>query len=861
MRARFFLVAALLLTLLGHMRVAAAADDEATRTRTRVVSSLDELSPSEQALLLQLGSAATRLTRERLRDCADGQSCSLDALLIQDWRKVLESVAKKLGTQGGWKAGLLAQLVPRGVFEDRLGRDIAANLVTSQKECASLKPPELESLESLPAACRDKAKIDPEVLLSHELLRVLAVGATRIDVISVGATTRIETVEDADDFAKHHLGNGKHAFVIPRDSAITLRVFFNRGRVPVVRTFGSTELAVEVVARNRTCLLFDLRPTIDPNRIVLVNGQDLGNASSVEVPDERLGDREPPAVLILDPSSKKKGQYRRLESRSIPWSELLPGRCHTIQLDLTHRGGLAVIGANALPGCMAQGVTSTKLRTSAEAILEDMGEKPRKMTEWSDTLKHFGKTFGPLQTGRRLGASVGRLDSSEALLTNAGEFARQGFSALISLELSCRGNSPDTAEYTLHATRLDVVKLAEPVDPVSARDVDDDLRPVSESVHGERELEGLMVRVLSRLQGQPYIWTQPDLRLRRLQGSASERVSVYLPPDHTTQAKVKVSLEAHRLSPQEEYICRAPDGAARLSEQSVAKSFWNGRSTTRAHHEEWLSVSPGTESTSTVYWNPYGSGLYVLRLQAGIGGKEKPTTFRCVEVRNQYTYLWFDLSYQRGLGPTPARAARNDSLGYGRLLGGMARATAYDGSFNFGFAVGYGNAVHSRTTPTAWEVKRATTVPGEPVTPPKLPINWTRQSVLFGPEITVRWSGPICDLFRTWVCNRPMRSFDLVARALPLVDVGVVDTSSIDPQLKRFLDGKDGLDLDMSFSLEAGVMIHLSQGLSIDARATMGVLGWDDFALGGRDQHEAQSSITYDAHLVAGGSMGVTWGY
>ncbi|HEX2873934.1 MAG TPA: hypothetical protein VHP33_21915, partial [Polyangiaceae bacterium] len=552
------------------------------------------------------------------------------------------------------------------------------------------------------------------------------------------------------------------------------------------------------------------------------------------------------------------------ETRVVRWSDLLPERCFAIQLDLSHEvGRVAITRTIVPPNCAAQGMTSTKLRSGAEAVLGDLGERVYKLQAWRNTVNDFGSALGELRPGRRFGASVGRFDSGDSLLANAAEAVRQGSRELIQLELSCSGDAPDRTDYTLHATRIDIVPLAETYDDVAGRDVDGDVSLISDVVHGQAELEGLLVRVLARLQGKPYIWTQPDNRLRRLQGATNERVSVYVPSDHEEEVKVKVTLDSYRLLSQEEYVCRKPDGSPGLSTQAVAKSFWGTRTPVRGHKIEQLRVSPGTESTSTMDWNPYGGGLYLLRVQATFADRSSVnTTFRCVEVQNQDAYVWFNLSYQRGLGPTPARAARDDSVSYGRLLLGMARATAYDGSFNFGVTAGYGNAVYSRSTPTAWELTPATGgVSPVPTGPVALPINWTRQSLLFGPAISVRWSGPLCQLLWGWTCTRPLRSIDLVARALPLLDIGIVNTSSVDPQLRRMLDGRDGLDLDLSASLEAGVMVHLGPTLSLELQGNVGVLGWDDLAMGGRDQSEAQSSITYDAHFIAGGSMGMLWGF
>jgi hypothetical protein len=101
----------------------------------------------------------------------------------------------------------------------------------------------------------------------------------------------------------------------------------------------------------------------------------------------------------------------------------------------------------------------------------------------------------------------------------------------------------------------------------------------------------------------------------------------------------------------------------------------------------------------------------------------------------------------------------------------------------------------------------------------------------------------------------------LIARVLPLIDVGSVDTSSVDPAFERLLRGAEGLDLDISFSAEAGIFAHLGPTVSSYVLFSAGTLGWDDFLLGGADQSEAQSSITYDAFVVAGASVGVAWGF
>jgi hypothetical protein len=107
------------------------------------------------------------------------------------------------------------------------------------------------------------------------------------------------------------------------------------------------------------------------------------------------------------------------------------------------------------------------------------------------------------------------------------------------------------------------------------------------------------------------------------------------------------------------------------------------------------------------------------------------------------------------------------------------------------------------------------------------------------------------------ICGGLAKRFGLFFRLAPFLDIGKISAESVASGLQHFTQRSGGLDLDLSTLLEAGLEIDLTATTSLYGLFGMSFVGWDDLALGGRDQRLARGQVTYDAQTVVGFSLGV----
>ncbi|HEX2877023.1 MAG TPA: hypothetical protein VHP33_37490, partial [Polyangiaceae bacterium] len=207
----------------GSQSVAADDNPESKKqARARILTSLEELSPAEQESFLQLSEVAWDLAESaQLHGCVDDAGCALDQAFTGDWKATLGGVVKKLGARGGWKTGVLADLLPAALLEDATAESSAeAFLQTSRDkpECAKLQGGEIVLFSDIPKCTQALV-----VRKDYELLRVHAADATRIDLVTIGKRTQLQSYSE-DRLKLHRVKDDAAWFVffVPRASSVTL---------------------------------------------------------------------------------------------------------------------------------------------------------------------------------------------------------------------------------------------------------------------------------------------------------------------------------------------------------------------------------------------------------------------------------------------------------------------------------------------------------------------------------------------------------------------------------------------------------------------------------------------------------------
>jgi hypothetical protein len=604
-----------------------------------------------------------------------------------------------------------------------------------------------------------------------------------------------------------------------------------------------------------SCLELDIRPEPDPTRIVFLDGHRV-DATVLEVDEsadtEGWTDHE---LTVLRRSGKG---FSVLARSTIPRATLRAATgCHTVRYDFTPHDAakdIAIARVKASASCQAVGLDDDDVRQYAEAVIKRTGiqlKDPKLLEEATGRIVDLQRELSE----NAVGASRGRMESTQALVEAAAEFGRQGFHSLLMVELSCPGRVGAPARYAVRAYRADLQKLLRPRDPATGLDLRDVWKSESSSIRPDELLTSAFVGAIMPLLGLPYVRFEESRNERILQEFIQERISIYVPPEMLPprrHANWRIRLEAQRLIPAKEYMCD-PQSRASVPHSIFAASF--DRHDKEVMDESAVVLAGAGSELRWVPWNPRASGMHLLRITlentADPNVRGAKEAFSCVNVVENPNHVWLDLTYARGILTHPAADARAGSLGYGLLMGGLSRQVSQ--GFVFGAGLGYANAVHSASAPPSWEVGGAEYDANGTVS-----LHWTRQSILFGPTIAYRFPATACHL--PIACTRVPRAFDLLVRGVFAFDVGVIDRAGIGANVPEFLEPAEGLDLDVSSFFQVGVETHPTPNSALYATFTLGWVGWDDFVMGGKRQTPAQRAVTYDSWVVIGGTVGAMWG-
>jgi hypothetical protein len=94
-----------------------------------------------------------------------------------------------------------------------------------------------------------------------------------------------------------------------------------------------------------------------------------------------------------------------------------------------------------------------------------------------------------------------------------------------------------------------------------------------------------------------------------------------------------------------------------------------------------------------------------------------------------------------------------------------------------------------------------------------------------------------------------------MARVIPVLDVGFIDTSSIPSQLPDFASSARGANFELSGFLQAGATARLDQEKELHLLVDAGFLSISDL-FRGSDQRPSLQTISYDANFVLGVAVG-----
>jgi hypothetical protein len=886
-----------------------APDAHARPREQKAVALFEDLTPAQRALL----AAAAALPDPAA--CARGPCSQLDAL-DPKWRDSLRRIVGRLAGFGSWKAAALANVLPSeiGSFNEarprltRYATDLGKFLRKQPlaKECeeasrqladvaakrksehtlfeASLGKPYGGTAQCFEASLKSQGL--PLKLAFEDMRDQHMVALTLVDdpktTVHVALLSSDPEFFEVTDFVPI---DGMRVYLVPirHQARATFRIETPNAVVPDIRTL-SIDDTTPVIARIRDtrCVEWDIspeaEPTRDPTRTVYFDGVPITDRT-VAV-RESIGPEEIQTHDLFVVETSATGPPVILDSLSIPAKQLPLTGCFRARFDLRSNDDgrdVAILNATAEPSCMAAGIDSQRVRGRVERFLVGTKRRAQDTKNWADTATSFAELAAQLRTlgEPAVGASRGRLATRSLLGSGAAELERQGFSSLVSVNLTCT-LVEKAWDFAIRATVIKVKDLLQPRDDVNGLDLNGVARSELEVSTGLRSLDAAMVGALSRVLGEPYLRFDGIAERRSFQSRVSEQFRVFIPEKPTKRGAARdddvddyvVELEAHRFREEQDafHVCSTVESAQSLRSAQRASDWWKTQTANTADGAN-IVVTPraNEEGAYEIVWAPRDPGRYLVRAQL-LRHHDDPLAgetiaYRCVEIDNTPTRLSFDASYGVNTPLTIGHEGLAGTLHYVQFMLGLSRATSTYSNLDVGIALGYADAIHSREAPPSWELAGAA---ASNVAGPRferdgrLPLTWTRQSVQLGPMLTYHVPAPLCAI-KSLPCSRALRAFSILGRLTPVFDIGKIDASSIPSELRKFTQNADGLNVTVSTFLQAGLHGQIGPEKSLYVLGNLGLIGWSDYVLGGRNQDIAQSRITYEANMTFGVTVGAEY--
>lgn len=607
------------------------------------------------------------------------------------------------------------------------------------------------------------------------------------------------------------------------------------------------------------CLEIEATSDYPDQLIFLLDGQPIKtHESSNEAPE---GARTS-AKLLLEPAQHKlvtlqahHGRANVVDTKTISLvSHTYATNCASVKLDLrTGRTGL--VGVRAGPECAGTGLDENLLELRATNFLrKSLGRQFVDLATLKSSAQGIASTtsLGRLFPARATGASRGTLGTEESAGAVLSEFLRQGLSRVILLDATCRMDAEQKRHtISIHASSLDLLDTQRHgSDDVAGLNLRDAIRGETETAHGEYQLRGAMISVLSRLLNLPYVRFYDHVQNRLQFNSNTLLTEAYIPPeDAGTLWKQEVRAE-FASGAEMRTICDVLDERDRLRAPEWERNV----------HLDLLLLSKKNKTQGTIAhdqaeFGPARVGGYVIGISAVFPDGKELVDYECVRVGSRYGGIWASLG--SSTNSASLIAERSVALQYSQLLVGIPLAeTHLDSAFQSSgsLVVGYGRSQYQINAPPSWDdlVDRrdgqtAITIRGFDEEG-NLRQTWVRHSLLLGLGGGFSWAPWATMEKRSLALSPYARRVDLNLRAIAFLDLGFIDASTTNPGLREFRGGKSNdstlLNASMTGIVELAVRLNIGAHSSLRMGDAIALLGPNDALFSARRGDPAFRQIT-----------------
>jgi hypothetical protein len=216
-------------------------------------------------------------------------------------------------------------------------------------------------------------------------------------------------------------------------------------------------------------------------------------------------------LTVLGPAKGRAKRRTVLLNQAIDQEDLEGAySCVKLRYDLSRVNSAAMTGllsVRSSPGCLEAGIDVARVRRHTNAYLTASGAKPQDIESWGESITGLATLQDNIARlgGDAIGAPTGRLDTWVEFGSAAAELKRQGFKALVWLELYCSRRDAGW-DYTFVARQIDLGKLLNQArNLVTGIDLEGVVASEIEVVSDRRQLAKGIEAPLARLRDIPYV--------------------------------------------------------------------------------------------------------------------------------------------------------------------------------------------------------------------------------------------------------------------------------------------------------------------------------------------------------------------
>lgn len=664
--------------------------------------------------------------------------------------------------------------------------------------------------------------LDPEALGEVHFLTIAADAVSSLTV-TAATTDRLVVQWLGADEAITHAGRRLFVVAVPRGSVATVEARQRDAMAAAWHGFVAADLTIWDAPPGASCLRISI--DLDADTTLLLDGQPLTRGRSLAHRTVGvLGERH--ELVALRCAADERGRERcatvfreALESSRAPARNL----CQDVAIDLHARQSVAVLGAEAAPGC-DQGLAfqvearAAEVLKAAEASTGRVFRDLKAVASATEALGSLRASLNP-SAGQALGARTGS-DTYDQLGSVAKEAWRQGIDALLSFELRCEGGA-----YRVVGSKLAVGELLRRQrGEVGGIDLQEMLAVESVGLRQAALLGPAVASVIDRLFGRDYLRifgggaTLPYRRQAALvieQFRAGRAADGGLPAAPVVEA-LHVADEDRPPPPICGQLARV-DGSSQ-PRMAAVQALLAGRPRRGGARVTIARADGGTDEAddrSTSYVAKVRAswpGTYLVAVRWP--GEAAPADAVCVRFEVRAGEAWGSVGFATGL-TTRAGIAAYQWVHVRLMLG----RTWYLPRpwIGFGISGGYsfGRFYHADGLPTWQDVATSPAGSGAP-------FRWQRHAVVLGPVIELR-------------TRRATWPVELRARAMLAGGVAWVDVSDLPPQFVTFVTAdpfntpNTRLTPNLDATLDLGVSYSIGR-VSIGHTLLFGAIAFNELA-------------------------------